>query len=95
MNHTTIGIAAILAVVMSTAGAFAVSTAYAGGGGGGDSVKIKKEIKNHCWAVDSEDFSQCNQTFNRNVNQGNATSISCDGLPPGICRQILLGIDLR
>jgi hypothetical protein len=65
VNHTTTrGIAAAilaLALVFSTGVYAAASTAYAGGSSHGDSVRIKKAIKNHCWAVDSSDFTQCNQ----------------------------------
>ena len=92
MNHTTtIRIAAAiiaLALIFST-GIYAANTAYAGGRGGehddGDRVAIKKAIKNHCWAVNSSDFDQCNQEFNANV----VTSSTAPTPPPVIktCEQ--------
>ena len=66
MNHTTRGIAAAilaLGLVFSTGIIYATAnSAYAG-----DNVRIKKAIKNHCWAVNSTDFTQCNQEFNANT----------------------------
>jgi hypothetical protein len=81
MNHTTLGIAAIIAVAALTAGAFVVSTAYAGKsyGGDGDKVIIKSKFnqKNLCWAVDDSTTTCSNRASvfgdNGNRNNGNQT----------------------
>jgi hypothetical protein len=52
MNHTTIGIAAIIAIAALTAGAFVASNAYAGGDGDKIIIKSKFNQKNLCWAID-------------------------------------------